>query len=73
MSPQLERVLKEWKLASPVSPRGLVFPNSEGNYQSADNLVKRRFKPAVERAGLSEIRFHDLRHTYACFWHTVRQ
>lgn len=36
-----------------------------GNYQSTDNLAKRRFLPALNRAGIDKIRFHDLRHTYA--------
>jgi integrase len=30
-----------------------------------ENLVNRSFKPLLERAGLPEIRFHDLRHTCA--------
>ena len=29
------------------------------------NLVTRSFKPFVNGAGLPEVRFHDLRHTYA--------
>ena len=29
------------------------------------NLVHREFMPALRRAGLRRIRFHDLRHTYA--------
>jgi len=28
-------------------------------------MVKREFYPALERAGIRRIRFHDLRHTYA--------
>jgi integrase len=27
--------------------------------------LKRKFHPALERAGLRKIRFHDLRHTFA--------
>ncbi len=65
MSAQLIKVLKEWKLACPHSRHGLVFPNSKGEYTDANNMLKRRFKPALARAGINAIRFHDLRHTYA--------
>lgn len=65
MSNELAKVLKEWRLACPHSEMNLVFLNSNGNYQSADNLAKRRFLPALNRAGIDKIRFHDLRHTYA--------
>jgi integrase len=42
----------------------------EGNRQvgtpvSRHNLVARSFKPLLKRAGLPDIRFHDLRHTCA--------
>ncbi len=30
-----------------------------------DNLVRRSYKPLLERAGLPEIPFHCLRHTFA--------
>lgn len=65
MSDELARVLKQWRLACPCSELNLVFPNSEGKYQSADNMIKRRFIPSLNRAGIDLIRFHDLRHTYA--------
>ena len=65
MSNELAKVLKEWRLACPNSDLDLVFPNSEGLYFDANNMLKRRFKPALRRAGIDEIRFHDLRHTYA--------
>ncbi len=45
--------------------RGLVFATSTGAIVSPENLVKRSFKPLLQRAGLPEIRFHDLRHTCA--------
>ena len=65
MSNELAKVLKEWHLACPHSDLDLVFPNSEGLHFDANNMLKRRFKPALKRAGIDEIRFHDLRHTYA--------
>jgi integrase len=41
----------------------LVFCNKEGNPFDADALVRRQFAPALSRAKLRKIRFHDLRHT----------
>lgn len=65
MSNELIKVLKEWKLKCPHSENELIFPNQEGNYLDADNMVKRRFIPVLKKAGVNIIRFHDLRHTYA--------
>lgn len=65
MSNELAKVLKQWKLACPPSEYNLVFPNGEGQYQDSHNMLKRRFKPSLQRAGIDTIRFHDLRHTYA--------
>lgn len=31
----------------------------------ADNLIKRRFHKILKKADVKQIRFHDLRHTYA--------
>ena len=57
--------LKRWKMACPPNELMMVFPNAAGNPMSHNNMVRRHFKPALERAGIKEIRFHDLRHTYA--------
>lgn len=65
MSLELVKVLKEWRLACPKGEHNLVFPNGDGGYQDANNMIKRRFKPALSRAGIGSLRFHDLRHTYA--------
>ena len=34
-----------------------------GGPLDAQNIVNRHFKPLLEKAGLSPIRFHDLRHS----------
>jgi integrase len=65
LAPELIRALKRWKLACPRGELDLVFPTSIGTIDSADNMIKRRFFPALKAAGLPKIRFHDLRHTYA--------
>lgn len=57
--------LKKWKLACPLSEHNLVFPTLEGNPMNPANLRTRIFEPALRRAGLRKIRFHDLRHTFA--------
>jgi integrase len=43
----------------------IVFPTRVGTPVSRHNLVARSFKPLLKRAGLPDIRFHDLRHTCA--------
>jgi integrase len=44
---------------------GLIFASGVGTLVHPENMVKRSFKPLLERSGLPEIRFHDLRHTCA--------
>ncbi len=43
----------------------LIFATNVGTPLNPENLVKRSFKPLLSKAGLPEIRFHDLRHTCA--------
>ena len=43
----------------------LVFPSPTGRVWRKDNFMARVFRPAVRRAGLDGLTFHDLRHTYA--------
>jgi integrase len=45
--------------------RGLIFSSSVGTPVNPENLVNRSFKPLLKKAGLPEIRFHNLRHTCA--------
>jgi integrase len=42
---------------------GLVFATGKGTPLDAQNIVNRHFKPLLRRAGLPDIRWHDLRHT----------
>lgn len=62
---ELIKVLKEWRLRCPHSDLNLVFPNESGNFMDSHNLKKRKFKTVLRRAGVTEVRFHDLRHTFA--------
>jgi hypothetical protein len=66
----LLRELRVWKAACPKADseakvRDLVFPNAAGGFEDAHNLLRRSFHPALRRAKLRTIRFHDLRHTCA--------
>jgi integrase len=67
MRPQLRELLEQHKQAWRPNPLNLVFANEAGNPIDARNLVSRVYKPAVKRAGLREIRFHDLRHTFVTY------
>ena len=42
---------------------GLVFTTTIGTPLEAQKIVNRHFKPLLRRAGLPNIRWHDLRHT----------
>jgi integrase len=42
-----------------------VFASEIGTPLNRHNLVQRSFKPLLAKAGLPEVRFHDLRHTCA--------
>lgn len=65
MSPHLKDTLRAHNLQARRSDLELIFCNEHGHPLDPDNLVKREFLPALDRAGLRRIRFHDLRHTYA--------
>lgn len=64
MSPKLAKTLKLHKLATLGSDLDLIFCNTDGKPLDPDSLVRNQFHPALRRAGLRKIRFHDLRHTF---------
>jgi integrase len=60
-----KRQLEERVQATDYRGSGLVFATGKGTPVDAQNVVNRHFKPLLRRAGLPDIRWHDLRHTYA--------
>jgi integrase len=58
-------VLAEQIVARGGGPLDLVFPSPTGAMWRKDNFMARVFRPAVRRAELDGLTFHDLRHTYA--------
>ena len=73
MSKQLKEVLKKYLVdrKKEVLKRGWgeapewLFYNEAGSMIDINNLRRRTFAKALEKAGLRHIRMHDLRHTYA--------
>jgi len=65
VAPVLAKALAAWKLASGGRDEGLVFPSGDGTPMICHNLKNRYFFPALKKAEIAPIRFHDLRHTYA--------
>jgi len=64
MSSHLMKTLRRHMVKSAPNDHELIFASRDGTFLDGDNLVKREFHPALRRAGLRKIRFHDLRHTY---------
>jgi integrase len=62
---QLAEIDRVGSLWSPGDADGLVFASETGEPLDRRAVTKLKFKPLLKRAGLPEIRFHDLRHTCA--------
>jgi len=65
LAPMAVKALAEWKLANGGKDDDLVFPNAAGEPMNYSNMVQRYYRKALKDAGIPQIRFHDLRHTYA--------
>lgn len=64
ISKELAKILEEHLRVNEGKPEDLLFSNRAGNPINPQNMMTREFHPAIDRAGLKHIRFHDLRHTY---------
>jgi integrase len=67
MRPVLRALLEERKRLASPNELDLVFAGKLGQPLDARNVVQRVFEPAVARAGLRQIRFHDLRHSFVTY------
>mgnify|MGYP001419263736 CR=1 FL=1 len=65
IGPIVLQELKKWKLASGPNKQDLVFPGEDGEPILYRHMVRQYFEPALKKAGIERIRFHDLRHTFA--------
>jgi integrase len=65
ITPLLEKALREAWVTHRESEYELVFATGKGTPLDPPTLRKRHFLRALHRSGLRQVRFHDLRHTYA--------
>lgn len=57
--------IERLKVGNLWEDHGLVFCTHGGRPLDSHNVARTSFKPLLKRAGLPDIRFHDLRHTCA--------
>jgi integrase len=64
----VKQVANRQRAGSSWEDHDLVFCGLIGRPMSPEWLLRGRFYPLLERAGLPRIRFHDLRHSAATLW-----
>jgi integrase len=67
LPPLLAAEVAEWMRLQSIGPRDWLFQNREGNPLNRANFLKRRLRPAAERAGLQALAvdFQMLRRSFA--------
>lgn len=61
-----EDILKELKKKERViNPLNLIFTDKKGQPLDRRYITRRKFEPALKKAGLRRVTFHSLRHSYA--------
>jgi len=65
LGPAMMAELKKWMLACPPNDLDLIFPNGAGKPLCQSHMLSRYFFPAMKKAEIPRIRFHDSRHTFA--------
>ena len=66
LMPALAQALRQHKTETSFNhPDDYVFTTRTGTPHHAPHIGQRALKPALEKAGLQPVRWHDLRHTFA--------
>lgn len=63
--PLIEDLRRQLASRVDAGSEALVFTATDGGPLRHGNFAARHFRPAASRAGLTGLRWHDLRHTYA--------
>jgi len=62
---ELISALKRWRLRCPKGEHDLVCPAAQGRPTQSSDRLRTGLHPALRRAGIRQVRFHDLRHSFA--------
>jgi len=61
---QDDQLLKAFSTGKSTIAKDFVFPSNTGGVLDPDNMIRDRFLPTLQAAGIRAVRFHDLRHTF---------